>query len=64
MKSLFSCRYLDGASKQGEEVPANWQQDEHTVEVEAGGRSSGPGQSVLTGERTSGERLNLLHKNK
>lgn len=39
--------YLDGAPKEGQEVSANWQQDEHAVEVEAGGRSSGPGQSVL-----------------
>lgn len=39
--------YLDGAPKEGQEVSANRQQDEHAVEVEAGGRSSGPGQSVL-----------------
>lgn len=44
-------RYLDGASKEREEVSANWQQNEHTVEIEAGGRSSGPGQSMLRGSK-------------
>lgn len=44
-------RYLDGPSQQGKEVPADRQQDEHAVEVEAGGWSSGPGQSLLGGSR-------------
>lgn len=43
--------YLDGASKEREEVSANWQQNEHTVEIEAGGRSSCPGQSLLMGSK-------------
>lgn len=39
--------YLYGAAEEGEEVSADWQQDEHAVEVQAGSRSSGPGQSLL-----------------
>lgn len=39
--------YLDGSPQERQEVATHGQQDKHAVEVEAGGRSSGPGQSML-----------------
>lgn len=39
--------YLDGSSQERQEIATHGQQDKHAVEVEAGSRSPGPGQSVL-----------------
>lgn len=39
--------HLDGASQQRQQVPADRQQDQQAVKVQAGGWSSGPGQGVL-----------------
>lgn len=46
--------YLDGSPQERQEVAAHGQQDEHAVEVEAGGWSSGPGQSMLD-TKTAGQ---------
>lgn len=44
-----ACRgtYLNGSPQERQEVATHGQQDKHAVKVEAGGRSSGPGQGVL-----------------
>lgn len=41
--------YLNGATEEGQKVPADWQQNKHAVKVKAGCRSPGPGEGILRG---------------